>query len=302
MREGFWTLLSCLVGGDWNMSFIFSHSGGNGIIIPSDEHIFRSWKHQSVVIFQCPVCNLLFLLLPLLLCFWFEHGVNLKTEHLPAALVRAPPSGTASAWTRAIHMWANAPFQIVRRRPQVQTIFGAHKSLPIAICSLILLRCKSVNPTVLIQASSQNTISPCCSNLCKLFRAMSHDFASRIPVDLRSAAAIQPLICSVIGIWHHSHLKPGLFPANSNSNICSLQLLASQTSWGAPCRVKMRMAVWPSFSDYEALSPPFLTPFPSRPPLQPIPVRLDVDEDGPAWTGGNRPVDPFGKDWTITRH
>jgi len=34
------------------------------------------------------------------------------------------------------------------------------------------------------------------------------------------------------------------------------------------------------FTPAEALSPPFLTPFPSRPPLQPMPVRLDADEDG----------------------
>lgn len=34
-----------------------------------------------------------------------------------------------------------------------------------------------------------------------------------------------------------------------------------------------------AFSNSKALSPPFLTPFPSRPPLQPIPVRLDADEE-----------------------
>ncbi|CAK9048911.1 unnamed protein product [Durusdinium trenchii] len=34
-----------------------------------------------------------------------------------------------------------------------------------------------------------------------------------------------------------------------------------------------------AFSDRKALSPPFLTPFPSRPPLQPIPVRMELDEE-----------------------
>eukprot|EP00434_Breviolum_minutum_P030974 symbB.v1.2.027393.t2/scaffold2682.1/size73113/3 len=34
-----------------------------------------------------------------------------------------------------------------------------------------------------------------------------------------------------------------------------------------------------AFSNSKALSPPFLTPFPSRPPLQPMPVRLDADEE-----------------------
>ena len=33
-------MLRKLVGGDWNMNGIFSHSVGNGIIIPSDELIF----------------------------------------------------------------------------------------------------------------------------------------------------------------------------------------------------------------------------------------------------------------------
>ncbi|CAJ1376934.1 unnamed protein product [Effrenium voratum] len=34
-----------------------------------------------------------------------------------------------------------------------------------------------------------------------------------------------------------------------------------------------------AFSDSKAISPPFLTPFPARGPLQPMPVRLDLDEE-----------------------
>ena len=33
------------------------------------------------------------------------------------------------------------------------------------------------------------------------------------------------------------------------------------------------------FSNSKALSPPFVTPFPARPPLQPTLVRLDADEE-----------------------
>ena len=38
--------LNILVGGDWNMTGLFSHSVGN-VIIPIDFHMFqRAWNHQ----------------------------------------------------------------------------------------------------------------------------------------------------------------------------------------------------------------------------------------------------------------